>query len=309
MITTRNSSKLLLFLLLLAYGVGHGSEPLYFIDAHSQVDHQVVPLDKIISLMDQSDVRHTILSSRGNLKGKELFKLSAKYKGKITPAIRTKGESYETGSPKYYNTLQSQVTSGKFSAIAEVLFYHAQKGNKAPEYMVFPEDKRVQEALKYAIAQDWPFVVHIEFGALKGPKKKRFMKSFRKMLNSNSQHPFVLTHMGQLPSYKCRLLIENHDNIFFHTGWSNPAAVNSSKQPWVNLFEGEVFAPEWLALFTQYPDRFIFALDNVFAEHWSDFYKEQMTYWKAALEVLPEDAAHLIAHGNAERLWNLQVSK
>jgi len=52
---------------------------LYFIDAHSQVDHNVVPIKKIISLMDRAGVRHTILSTKGNLKGKTLLKLSKEH--------------------------------------------------------------------------------------------------------------------------------------------------------------------------------------------------------------------------------------
>ena len=54
---------------------------LYFIDAHSQVDHNVVPLNKIISLIDSAGVRQTILSARGNLKGKTVLKLSKENPG------------------------------------------------------------------------------------------------------------------------------------------------------------------------------------------------------------------------------------
>ena len=52
-----------------------------------------------------------------------------------------------------------------------------------------------------------------------------------------------------------------------------------------------------------HPDRFVFALDNVWPEHWEEFYLEQMKYWRNALADLPADVAHAIAHGNAERLW------
>ena len=67
--------------------------PLYFIDAHSQVDQQVVPLEKIISLMEQAGVSRTILSARGKLKGKDLLMFSSRYHDQITPAVRTKGET------------------------------------------------------------------------------------------------------------------------------------------------------------------------------------------------------------------------
>ena len=256
--------------------------------------------------MKQGGVNHTILSARGKLKGKDLIKFSSKYRGKITLAVRTKGKPYDNGSPQYYKSLKSQVTSGKYSAIAEILLFHERKGDKAPEYEVYSDDKRVVSALEHAIDNRWPFVVHIEFGALH-KKKKRFMKSLESMLYNYSQHPFVLTHMGQLQSSECQRLIDSYKNIHFHTGWTNPAAVKSSNQPWVNLFEGNQLAPEWRELFIQYPERFVFALDNVFAEHWSDFYVKQMEYWKKAMAELPLKVAHLIAHGNAERLWRITL--
>ena len=88
-------------------------------------------------------------------------------------------------------------------------------------------------------------------------------------------------------------------------GCTNPARIKTSKQPWVNLFNGSELAPEWHEIFIQYPERFVFALDNVFAEHWSSFYIEEMNYWKKALGEVPVKVAHLIAHGNTERLWRI----
>lgn len=268
-----------------------------------------MPLNTVISFMEQGGVTRTILSARGKLQGKALLEFAAQYPERITPAVRTKGSPYESGTPEYYKAIKAQVLSGKYSAIAEVLLYHAKKGSKAPEYVVYPEDKRVLTALNYAIEKRWPFVVHIEFASLHGEKKKRFMESMESMLETHSEQPFVLTHMGQLGPDDCRRYIESHKNIYFHTGWTNPSAVKSSNQPWVNLFKGQHLAPEWRELFIQYPERFVFALDNVFAEHWSSFYFEQMEYWKKALAELPVDAAHLIAHGNAERLWRISQRK
>jgi len=298
-----------IFIALLKVTSAEGDE-LYFIDAHSQVDHKVVSLQTIIFLMNQGGVRHTILSARGELKGKPLQALASQYPEQITLAVRSKGKPFATGSPKYYNMLMAQVESGKYRAIAEVLLYHEKKGSKAPEYIVYPEDKRIVTALKYAIDNNWPFVIHIEFASLQLHRKKNhFMESLERMLEQHPKHPFVLTHMGQLKSDACKRLIESHKNIYFHTGWTNPPAVKSSNQPWVNLFEGQRLASEWRELFVQYPERFVFALDNVFAEHWSGFYLEQIGYWKKALAELPLKSAHLIAHGNAENLWHIAPRK
>jgi len=149
------------------------ADELYFIDAHSQIDHKVLPLNKIISLMNRAGVRQTILSARGNLKGKTLLKLSKENSGRIMPAVRTKGKPYDTGSKKYYELLKKQVATKQYPAIAEVLLYHAKKGNKAPEVIVYPDDKRVKDTLNYAIKNNWPFVVHIEFASLQGKNKKK----------------------------------------------------------------------------------------------------------------------------------------
>ena len=299
----RQGCIITLFLVLIQVISARANE-LYFIDAHSQVDDEVVPLQMVISIMKQGGVSHTILSARGKLKDKSLLAFASQYPAQITPALRTKGRHYEAGSSKYYEMLERKVDSGRFSAMTEILLYHAQKGDKAPEFVIYPEDKQVRVALKHAVDNGWPFVIHIEFGSL-GHEKKRFMASLETMLDQFPEHPFVLTHMGQLKVSECRRLVENHKNIHFHTGWTNPAAVRRSNQPWVNLFKGTSLEPEWRQLFIQFPERFVFALDNVFAKHWTDFYFEQMKYWKKALAELPEETAHLIAHGNAERLWHI----
>ena len=301
----RSGIIITLFVALIQVTHAEGDE-LYFVDAHSQVDHKVVPLKKVKSIMEQGGVSHTILSARGKLTGKNLLAFASQYPEHITPAVRTKGGPYEAGSAKYYKALKAQVASRKYSAMAEVLLYHAKKGNKAPEVIVYPDDKRVQVALNYAIKNGWPFVVHIEFASLQGEKRKKFMRAFKQMLDQHPEQAFILTHMGQLSRDRCLRLIKNHKNVHFHTGWTNPVAVESSNQPWTNVFEGDRLAPEWKDLFVQYPNRFIFALDNVFAEHWGDFYRRQMNYWKRGLAELPTDVSHLIAHGNAERLWGIR---
>ena len=39
------------------------ADELYFIDAHSQIDQNVVPINKVISLMDNAGVHQTIANS------------------------------------------------------------------------------------------------------------------------------------------------------------------------------------------------------------------------------------------------------
>ncbi len=58
-----------------------------------------------------------------------------------------------------------------------------------------------------------------------------------------------------------------------------------------------------------HPDRFILAFDNVWEDNWGEYYLSQIRSWRKALGDLPPDAAHAVAHRNAERLWRLPPAK
>ena len=273
------------------------------IDAHSQID-QFVNLESVIELMDQAGVRRTILSTRGTVTPEELVSFATRHPGRIFPAVRTKGRIYEENDEKYYQRLQQQVNIPEFAAMAEVLMYHAQKGQRASEVVVYPNDERVRAALAYALEKDWPFVVHIEFAAA-GPLKDDFMAQLEALLSRHPSHPFVLIHMGQLEHDAVRRLIEAHSNVFFIASHSNPIIVQRSNQPWIDMFDGDVLSAEWKELIISYPDRFILGFDNVWAEHWGQSYLDQVMLWRRAIEELPDVVAHAFFHRNAERLWNL----
>ncbi len=277
----------------------------YFIDAHSQVDDRV-EIDTIVKQMDAVNVRMTILAARGQRDWRDIANLRPTYTGRIIPAVRTKGGTYKRNSSRYYKRLQKQLQNGNFSAMAEVLLFHAKKGNKAPEVVVYPEDRRVRAALSAALKRGWPFVIHIEFASLNARRRSRFMTALRKLLVEYKDHPFALIHMGQLEAKEVETLIESHKNIHFMTSHCDPITVARSRQPWVNLFEGSRFKEEWKALFVNHADKFIFALDNVWEHHWLNGYQKKMEYWKAALVHLPEHVANTIAHKNAERLWSIK---
>ena len=89
------------------------------------------------------------------------------------------------------------------------------------------------------------------------------------------------------------------------TSHTNPTAISKSNQPWTPMFQGDGLTPEWKKLVVQNPDRFILAFDNVWPDQWGDFYLQEAEYWRKAFAALPDEVAHAIAHGNAERLWNI----
>ncbi len=121
------------------------------------------------------------------------------------------------------------------------------------------------------------------------------MVSMEQMLKAHPTHPFALNHMGQLDAAEAGRLIKNYKNIYFLTAHTNPVIISHSNQPWVNMFDGATLAPEWRKLVLQHRDRFIFALDNVWAKHWKEFYLDQMRYWRKVMAGLPTEVAQMWA--------------
>jgi len=281
------------------------AEKLYFIDAHSQVDHEVEDLSLIIERMDEFNVRKTILATRGRRDRFAVADMADQYPGRIIPAVRSKGGNYSRNEDKYYRKVKKQFKDDRFRAVAEVLMYHAQKGDKAGQVSVYPDDARVKAVLEPAVERGIPFVIHIEFASLAGSERTAFMDAMKALLAQYSGHPFLLIHMGQLQPEEALPLLKQYSNFHLMTSHADPVTVNESSQPWTNMFKGESLKDEWKQLMKQYPKQFVFALDNVWANHWQNTYGQHMRLWTKALAELPGDVAHAVAHGNAERLWKL----
>lgn len=99
--------------------------------------------------------------------------------------------------------------------------------------------------------------------------------------------------------------------LWAHAGFEPPARVREMmgrhKALWADLsFRYEVArdgrpAAEWLALFRDFPDRFMLGTDTYTPERWKDV--EAHAAWaRGWMAALPPELAAAIAHGNAERL-------
>ncbi len=288
--------------LMLAPGKTAWCSQLPIIDAHSQVNHQV-QLDRVIPVLDKAGVSRTILSFRGKIKEKTFLSFVTQHPERITPSIRTKSLKYEKNTPEYYTQLQKRLDNPTFQAMAELILWHSAKGDRAGKRVVEPDAPQVQAALDGALRKGWPLVMHIEFADARHDKKP-FMVKMTQLLSSYPDHPFALIHMGQLPPDEVQRLIEAYSNLFFITSKASPFFIDSKPQ-WINMFSNGKLKPAWQELMKAHPDRFILALDAVWAEDWGTRYIEEAALWRSALQELPEDVAHAVAHKNAEQLWHL----
>lgn len=282
------------------------TDDLYLIDAHSQATMDT-DLATVVPLMDQGGVYRTILSRIPSPPPSidqmmSIVALAKSYPDRIIPAVSTK-----VGRVSLYDALlKQQVESRQFRAMAEILIYHAPKKGYPKEVIVPPGDPRVQTAIRYAIGQGWPSVVHIEFGAIPPGRREQFMTEFEAVLKAHPGHPFVLAQMGELPAHEVQRLIEGYANIYFTTAHTTPGTERLGI-PVSHLFAGRTLAPDWKRLFVQHPDRFVFSLDVIDPKGWRpQVYLPMVQLWRGAFSDLAPEVAQAVAHGNAERLWKIQ---
>ena len=302
------------------YRLSNGSN-LYFIDAHSQIDQlnntlSSYALDTVPSTMERNGVRGTILSARGTRDWGDILTLANNNPG-IYPSVRTKSQAYvDNDFHLVKRKIDKQLASREFRAISEALIYHAEKFNQsgisiAPKVVVEYGDDRLEYMKNVSKRYAWPFVVHIEFRALNVDRSSQgwdyFWDGLDQMLTNNTDIDFVLNHLGQLSDRDVLKLILAHDNIYFFT--AHVTDIMNHGSSWTMIFDRHgrdcVVKNEWKELFQQYPNRFIFALDNVWEKHWSTYYDKQISCWVSALRRATPEVAHAIAHGNAERMWDL----
>jgi predicted TIM-barrel fold metal-dependent hydrolase len=271
--------------------------PIPLIDAHTQIE-QTVDLNLVSRLIEQSGVSCVIMSTLFLRKNEDVVTFAAQHPGRIIPAVTVKG----FGPAEW----KKRIDTNQYGAMGEFLFYHAQKGDRAPLIKVYPDDPEAQVALRLAISQNWPFVVHIEFRST-GSERDRFMSGLETMLNRYPREPFVMIHIGELNLVEVQQLIQAHSNIYFMTSSTDPVFAKYGGPIWTNLFVSDHLAPGWKELMINHPDRFIFALDRNFPDMWSQMYLDEVAVWRRALDELPLAVAHAFAHGNAERLWHLRL--
>jgi predicted TIM-barrel fold metal-dependent hydrolase len=288
------------------------SEVLPIIDAHSQFDENIAAA-KLIEYAARAGVTQVLLSARGGATTAQVLDLGSAHPGCIVPSVRTKGRAFAEDRSEYYALLEEQFNEPAFRAMSEIVLAHGRKGRRAPELSVAADAPQVKEAIRRAIDKGWPIVLHYEFRWLaglndSGARAKR-MAELKALLARHPQQPFALIHMGQLDPGDAAELLAAHPNLAFLTSHANTLSVVESRQPWTDMFAGEELAAEWKTLMLRYPERFVLALDNVWPEHWSGKYAQQVELWRKALGKLPTEVAHAVAHGNAERLWKLAPAK
>lgn len=317
---------------------GESAEAIPIFDAHNQYDNGLTA-EEIISLMDAAGVQRTFFSSRG--RGEDfVLQAGSRYPKRILPLITTKGPDVERAGVRSGSNanlgrsgrssstqsatparseglgpfLQRAVEDRRYYGIAELLVFHTEKdfnsGVVMPQRAMMPDDPIVELVAGLDASRNWPLLLHIEFGQT-GDLRQTYMEKFEQLLKAHPNLPMVLMHMGQLDPDEAGRLIVAHQNLYLLTGrvsyGGNGPQINphTHATPSTVMFQNGRLLATWRELFVKYPDRFIFAIDNVQLNDWRNGYVKEVTHWRRAFADLPPDVANQIAHQNAERLWHL----
>tara|TARA_Y100000588_G_scaffold394086_1_gene512758 strand:- start:3469 stop:4551 length:1083 start_codon:yes stop_codon:yes gene_type:complete len=196
------------------------------------------------------------------------------------------------------------------------------------------ESFRIQRAISIILKRKKPVILHLELNDSEDSSVK-ILYQLKRLLKKNPDRKFILIHMAQATVSEARSLIEDFSNIYFLTSRTNALQVigrikkkrrgDVTQFGWINFFNSpQENAPykgwfkeylssmmwkiKWRKLLERYPDRFIFAMDNVFNKHWkAKRYKREIRIWRKAFSLLPREIAMKIACENANKMWKLNV--
>lgn len=135
---------------------------------------------------------------------------------------------------------------------------------------------------------------------------KANLAGFERLLDHNKKAKIIWAHAGTDPlgtrqPQIQRDLLTRHPNLYMsiRLGVGAPP-------PFIALDQNLNLKPQWLALFRDFPDRFVLGSDFFHAagdDSARGPEEEGLNNFKIFLQQLPPDLAEAIAHGNAEKLY------
>ncbi len=193
--------------------------------------------------------------------------------------------------------LETLLAGGYVCGLGEIILRHAPfrlvarvGGGSWPATDVPADHPELLVAYRVAGRHGAPVVVHQEAA---------FAAELERALAAAPETTFVWAHAGHAPAAVVRPLLERHPNLH---------ADLSARTPWLGpgtvLTRGDgSLQPEWRALLTQYPERFLIGFDLFAPGHFEPGYvRDTAGYYRALLGRLDRAAAEQIAYRNAERL-------
>lgn len=252
-----------------------GEPPIF--DAHVHYSHDawhVVPPKDAVALLRKAGVKRALLSS-SNDDGTQ--KLLAEAPDIIVPELRPYRRRGETGSwmrdPSVITYLEERLAKYRYVAIGEFHLYGADAELPVPRRMV-------------ELARQHKLMLHAHADA----------DAVERLFRQDPDARILWAHAGFESPAKVREMLRKHRNL-----WAD-LAFRTDHAP------GGRLAPEWRAVFLEFPDRFMVGTDTFTPERWH-YVPEHASWSRGWLAELPRDVAERIAYRNGETVIGAAYAK
>jgi hypothetical protein len=245
------------------------------------------PLDDVLARMKRNGVRAIVANSRPN-DGTHSLASSDKTKAAgvtVVPFVRLYRNRDDYGNwfrdPTIYTMVQAELAkgtgSGPFKGIGEFHLYDSANANGpvARQLMQLAEEKNL---VVLAHVDD----VAIDLLMAHTPSKGQKMRLI-----------WAHTGIGGAPAARVDQLMAKYPQLVGELSY----------RPGLTCDNGQL-CPEWRALLTRYPDRFVIGSDTWVNQRWQ-YYDELMKGYRTWLGGLPADVARRVAWGNAAGLFGV----
>lgn len=254
-------------------------EPIEIFDAHMHYNWEPKPhftVDEVLGVFKKNRVTGILSTSRPNTGTIAL--MDAKANGKadglqIVPFIRPYRIRADIqtwyNDPTIFDLIQEEYKRGYYRGIGE---FHI-SGNLAA-------GEQVKKIVNFAVERDLFLHAHSDDAAVEI------------LMSHNPKARIIWAHTGfGLGADRVAEMLTKYPQLWGELSYRSGITAGGGK-----------LTPEWRALFTKFPDRFLLGSDTWISERWSS-YGDTMTEYRAWLSQLPPDIAAKIANGNARRLF------
>lgn len=246
-------------------------------DAHLHYNWEpkaFLAMDDVIALFRRNNVTGIIATSRPNDGTRAL--VERRPEGiRVVPFIRPYRVRADIASwfndPGIYDLVVTEYARGYYVGIGE---FHISGKAAASDW--------VRKTVDFAVEKNLYLHAHADEEAVEI------------LMSHNPKARIIWAHTGfSLPADRVARLLEKHRTLWGELSYRGGIADASGK-----------VTPEWRALFTRFPDRFVLGSDTWINERWAS-YGDIMAGYRTWLADLPPDIAARIAHKNAEALFPL----
>jgi Amidohydrolase len=229
-------------------------------------------LEKVLALFREHRVTGILATSRPNDGTRAL--VAARPEGLwVVPFIRPYRVRADIGSwfgdPSIYDLVEDEFKRGFYRGIGE---FHLSGRAAANEW--------VRKTVDFAVANNLFLHAHADAEAVEI------------LMSHNPKARIVWAHTGfSLEPERVAAILAKYSQVWGELSYRSGIVDGGGK-----------LTAEWRVLFARFPDRFLLGSDTWINERWAS-YGDIMAGYRAWLAQLPPDAANMIAHGNAKRLF------